>query len=104
MIKRIRHSGIVIRDIETALRFYSGLLGLKIIVNRILTPKLEKELFGKVLNLTYIKLKVPRTKDTLELYHFNDTNCGISLDTVFSIGGYRHIAFEVTEFVLKQVR
>jgi len=79
MIKNIRHTGIVIKDIDKALHFYRDILGMKVIKQERLSGHQISALLGeKDVDLTYIKLAVgePTSRSyvscLLELYYFHN--------------------------------
>lgn len=71
MIKNIRHSGIVVSNLQSALYFYQDLLGLKIVTE----GKLEQYDTLKLLGIAdtvlhYVKLCPADPSSLLELYYF----------------------------------
>lgn len=78
-VKNIRHSGIVVKDLEQALWFYVQLLGFEVVIKERLDKEYAKILFaGEELDLTYVKLHLPQYKilqgasTLIELYYLND--------------------------------
>jgi len=69
MLKEIRHIGIVVNDLDIAVKFYLK-LGFKICSLGNLTSKICKKLYGNkgIKGITYIKLKIPSKNCMLELY------------------------------------
>lgn len=58
MIKNIRHTGLVIRDISKSLKFYEGLLGLSVLEREVeSSPYIEKVVGIKGVKLEWVKLK-----------------------------------------------
>lgn len=61
MISSIRHVGIVVRDLETSLRFYCGVLGLEIYMRRVEEGAFIEALTGlSNVRLEWAKLVIPK--------------------------------------------
>lgn len=88
-MKNVRHSGIVIHNIEKALYFYCKLLGLKEVIRETLSGNYIKTLLS-FKTLTYLKLATDNG-DLIELYYFPSNNGCIKFGT------YNHIAFTVKD-------
>ena len=96
MIKNIRHTGLVISDIDKSLQFYEKLLGFKVI-------KMQKEeghYINELLDLpnasvTTIKMTVPEDQ-MLELLYFHDLDCEDRKKRINDIG-LTHISLTVSD-------
>lgn len=94
MIKNIRHTGIVVIDLDTSLRFYRDLLGLQIV-------KQIEESGGYVDNIlslrnvkvTTVKMSSP-SGPMVELLKYHSHHEGLRMRRIFEIG-ISHIAFTV---------
>lgn len=86
-ILNIRHFGIVINDMEFALRFYRDILGLTIVIQQILTGDFIKNIL-KLEELTYVKLKT-ESNQYIELYY--------SPQLKIDKNEFHHIAFTVND-------
>ena len=96
MIKNIRHTGIVVDNLEKSLSFYRDLLGFKI------TKQLEEssEYLDTVLNLkgatvTTVKMKAP-DQQLIELLFFSSQSNQKENRTIYDVG-ISHIAFSVDD-------
>jgi len=54
MIKNVRHTAVIVTDMEKALGFYRDLLGLKVVLDK----QQEGELFARLLALESVKMRV----------------------------------------------
>lgn len=73
MINNIRHAGIVVFDLDTALVFYVDYLGMTITANDILDKETTNKLLGISTSLHYVKLASKDVNGALiELYYFTD--------------------------------
>lgn len=67
----LRHSGIVVFDIERAIKFYQTYFGFKLISKKILSGDYVETLFNtKDIKLTYAKMRAKGDRTLLELWHF----------------------------------
>ena len=68
---KLRHIGIIVFDIERAIRFYTKIFGMELVKKEILEGDYVETLFNwKDTKLTYAKLKSKGSKVLLELWHF----------------------------------
>ena len=88
MVKNIRHSGIVVNDIDMAKLFYCDILGMKIVSEstHLRDAFLEKVLDTTYLNFSIIKMVAPNGS-MLELYVSQDMESGRE--------SFAHVAFTV---------
>lgn len=95
MIINIRHTGLVVFNLDRALFFWVDLLGFKIIKKSIESGDYIDAILGlKNVNLTTVKLESP-DKNQLEILHFNSHQSEPRwLGNPFSTG-FTHIALSV---------
>jgi len=91
MLKEIRHSGIVVSDINKSLFFYINILGFRIYNKGTLRKTQAKSLLGLNQCLYYYKLLLG--SNLIELYYFKKFNRNNK--TVFKRQSLNHIAFTV---------
>jgi catechol 2,3-dioxygenase-like lactoylglutathione lyase family enzyme len=93
MLLNLRHSAIVVRDLNKALNFYKDFLGLKVITTKLEKGKYIESLLG-IPNIKVTTVKLGTTEKNslilLELYHFED---GMAI----TLGGFHHISFTVND-------
>ncbi len=90
MIKNIRHSGIVVKDLKKALYFYRDLLGMNVIIKKKEKGRYIETLFNQIgFELTYVKLETEDKSSLLELYWFHNITSS-ELPSFFT-----HIAYTV---------
>ncbi|MCM8760923.1 MAG: VOC family protein [Candidatus Omnitrophica bacterium] len=95
MIKNLRHVCIVVGDLRKAVRFYKGILGLKVEKTRTIKgPYLEKVLGGQGRQLTYVKMYGPgqrnNEKPIFELHCWGKSRAASGITR-------GHIAFTVSD-------
>ena len=92
----MRHTGVVVSDMETALNFYCGLLGLKV-ANDFIE---ESEHIDQILGFSGIRLRIVKlsldSRMLLELFHFLKPKKDSINPPVWNIG-CSHIAFTVDD-------
>ncbi|MCX5701860.1 MAG: VOC family protein [Candidatus Omnitrophica bacterium] len=95
MIKNFRHSCIVVQDLDKSLKFYTGLIGLK--VAKVLTVKgrYPQTVLGiKGIRLTYVKLRTPNQAKNntpiFELHYWKNPR-------IKQRQAYSHISFTVQD-------
>lgn len=93
MIKNFRHTCVVVKDLDKALKFYRDILGLKVL--KIITVKgkyPETALNIKGIKLTYVKIQAPNqaknSPPIFELHYWHKPK-------ISSQKGYHHISFTV---------
>lgn len=72
MLKNIRHSGIVVKNLAEAIAFYGQILGMKIVNHERLNDEYVKKLFGVDFQITYVKLRTKSNSTLLELYYVHN--------------------------------
>ena len=96
MIKGVRHTGIVVNDIENAIKFWVNLLGFKVVVDQIE----EGEFIDKLLGLENVSVRtvklVAQDGSLVELLHFISHKSLSTWDGNPYKTGLTHIAFNVT--------
>ncbi|MBF0103969.1 MAG: VOC family protein [Deltaproteobacteria bacterium] len=94
MITELRHTGIVVSNIERAVHFYCDLLGLKLIKD--VTE--ESAHIDKILGLSNVRLRMvrllSRNNIQIELLHFIKPHAESVSPPVFNLG-CSHVAFTV---------
>jgi len=80
-VKNIRHSGMIVFDLNQALNFYRDFLGMQVIGEGIWE------------DIKWMKLLIPNTTDTIELYYILDDLRYIAVDNL--LDQYNHIAFTI---------
>ncbi|MBU2044101.1 MAG: VOC family protein [Candidatus Omnitrophica bacterium] len=94
MVKNIRHTGIVVKNLEKSLAFYRDLLGFK--VERQMEEKggyIDKVLALEGVSVTTVKMKAP-DGEMIELLEYHSHLQEIEVDQITDIG-IRHVAFTV---------
>ena len=95
MIAKLRHVGIVVSDLDAAVRFYCGMLGLKIHQQKHETGRYLESLTGlEGADATTIKLVAP-DGNLVELLYFHSHPAVPRLNRQTSDVGISHIAFGV---------
>ena len=93
-MKNIRHTGIVINDLDKELRFYRDILGLKVVTENTETGEYIDKLFGlKDVKVKIIKLKAGDGNLLELLYHEHHTKKPTEKEVQDT--GYSHISFTV---------
>lgn len=92
MIKNIRHTGIVVKDLKKSLHLYQDILGMEKFSEGNLNTDLVKKLYNVDSKLTYVKLKAIEDNNEhlflLELIYYHKKNIEIPKT-------YNHIAFTI---------
>lgn len=93
----IRHSGVVVADLERALKFYRDVLGFEIRVQADESgPFIEKILGINGIAVTTVKMMAPNG-GMLELLHFKTLHAApVSNDKEVTTNGWTHVALTVT--------
>jgi len=96
MATEIRHAGLVVRDIESSLKFYSGLLGIPIISRRIE----EGEFIERLVGIPNVKLEWAKLQDEKGiivelLYYHSPTSDASEGNYPSNRHGASHIAFTI---------
>ena len=96
MINGVRHTGIVVNEIENAIKFWVNLLGFKVVVDQIE----EGEFIDKLLGLENVSVRtvklVAQDGSLVELLHFISHKSLSTWDGNPYKTGLTHIAFNVT--------
>jgi catechol 2,3-dioxygenase-like lactoylglutathione lyase family enzyme len=99
MIIGIRHTGIVVNDIEGAIDFWVNLLGLKIVSNQVETG----EFIDRVLALDSVVVQtvklVAKDKSMIELLHFKSHSHNEFWEGSPFSKGLTHVALNVSNIV-----
>jgi catechol 2,3-dioxygenase-like lactoylglutathione lyase family enzyme len=97
MIKGVRHTGIVVNDIENAIKFWVNLLGFKVIIDQIE----EGEFIDKLLGLDNVSVRTVKLAaqdgSLVELLHFKSHKSFPTWDGNPYKTGLTHIAFNVAD-------
>lgn len=97
MIRGLRHTGIVVTDIQKALSFYRDLLGLRVKKDKVETGSYIAKVTGiKNVNLRTVKLSAGDGNMVELLYFFCKKKKSFARRTIFDIG-ISHIAFTVED-------
>ncbi|OGV37063.1 MAG: hypothetical protein A2X48_04435 [Lentisphaerae bacterium GWF2_49_21] len=100
MIKtvKIRHFGIVVKDMEKSLIFYRDLLGLNIVADNMETGDFIDRILGlKEVEVHTVKLGVSKDSTLVELLEFKSHNGVTSAKNRIYDMGPRHLAIEVED-------
>jgi len=96
MINGVRHTGIVVNEIENAIKFWVNLLGFKVIIDQIE----EGEFIDKLLGLNNVSVRTVKLAaqdgSLVELLHFISHKSLPTWDGNPYKTGLTHIAFNVT--------
>ena len=96
MINGVRHTGIVVNEIENAIKFWVNLLGFKVVLDQIE----EGEFIDKLLGLENVSVRtvklVAQDGSLVELLHFISHKSLSTWDGNPYKTGLTHIAFNVT--------
>jgi catechol 2,3-dioxygenase-like lactoylglutathione lyase family enzyme len=96
MINGVRHTGIVVKEIENAIKFWVNLLGFKVVVDQIE----EGEFIDKLLGLENVSVRTVKLAaqdgSLVELLHFISHKSLSTWDGNPYKTGLTHIAFNVT--------
>jgi catechol 2,3-dioxygenase-like lactoylglutathione lyase family enzyme len=105
MIKNIRHTGIIVKDLDSSLTFYRDILGFKIFKRMDEEGTFIDGILGlnKVL-VTTIKMIIPDTEYMIELLYYHSHKSKEQIRAVNDIG-IGHIAITVTniDFLYKKL-
>ena len=98
MIKAVRHFGIVVSDMERALRFYRDLLGLKVLKAMDESGEhIDNMLSLNDVQVTTVKMSAGGDSILIELLAFKSHRDGVPADRrIYSIGP-THVAFTVND-------
>lgn len=98
MIKSLRHCGIVVADLEVALRFYRDLLGLKVVKQADETGVfLDNMLELQDVRVTTVKMSADEGPTLVELLMFTSHPQSSASDKLLCALGPTHIAFTVQD-------
>lgn len=93
-VKKIRHTGIVVQDLEIAKKFYIEFLGFEIVSN-----KVEEGIYlDKILNIRNSKItiiKIIKNNNMLELLYYHNRKEQVLYNKNIYDYGITHIAIEV---------
>ena len=97
MINGVRHTGIVVNDIENAIKFWVNLLGFKVVIDQIE----EGEFIDKLLGLNNVSVRTIKLSaqdgSVIELLHFLSHKSLPTWDGNPYKTGLTHIAFNVED-------
>lgn len=97
MINGVRHTGIVVNDIENAIKFWVNLLGFKVVIDQIE----EGEFIDKLLGLNNVSVRTIKLSaqdgSVIELLHFLSHKSLPAWDGNPYKTGLTHIAFNVKD-------
>jgi catechol 2,3-dioxygenase-like lactoylglutathione lyase family enzyme len=97
MINGVRHTGIVVNDIENAIKFWVDLLGFKVVIDQIE----EGEFIDKLLGLNNVSVRTIKLAaqdgSLVELLHFISHKSLTTSDGNSYKTGLTHIAFNVAD-------
>lgn len=94
-IEAVRHTGIVVNDLEKAISFYQDLLGLKIVKRKEETGKFIDKITG-LKNVTATTVKMAAADGALvELLRFSSHPDNVSASSKITTTGITHLAFTV---------
>lgn len=97
MSKAIRHTGIIVTDMEKALDFYRDLLGLKVVLDK----EQEGEFFAKLLALSDVRMRLVMLEaddgNKVELFQFHSHPRKAPGKVETCDIGCSHVAFEVDD-------
>ena len=97
MIKKLRHTGIIVKNLEESLRFYQDLLGFKICRQMEEEGSFIDEILGlKNVLVTTVKMLIPDTEDMLELLYYHSQVSKKNIRKIDDIG-IGHIAITVDD-------
>ena len=95
MIKTMRHTGVVVTDMERSLCFYRGLLGMKVILDREQGGEFLERLIGhRDLRIRSVMLQAP-DGNRVELFQFHSHPKKAPETVEASDIGCSHVAFSV---------
>ena len=97
MVKAVRHTGIVVSNLEEALHFYRDLLGLKIVKD----ADESGDYIDNMLSLKKVRVRTIKMADDdgnlIELLYFQSHSCEAKKDRHFYEIGVSHVAFTVED-------
>ena len=97
MITGVRHTGIVVKDIISALEFWVNVLDFEVVSNQIETGKFIDNLLGlDSVNVQTIKL-IAKDKTMIELLHFKSHSCDNLWDGTPYSKGLTHVALNTLD-------
>ena len=97
MIKNLRHIGIVVNDLESAISFWINVMGFVVIKKQFESGKHIDNFIGlKNCNVTTVKLQC-KDKNQIELLKFHSHNDDVSWKGQAFTTGLTHIAFTVSD-------
>ena len=92
----LRHSGVVVKDMETSLRFYRDLLGLKVVRDMLESGEYVDSILSlKGASVRTVKLSADKGDTLLELLEFKSQQCERRTASGLCDLGPTHIAFTV---------
>ena len=95
MIKCLRHMGLVVKDIDSALHFYTKILGFKVLKDAQENgPFIETILNKPRVDVRTVKMKAGDDNALLELLYFNNT-IDDSCPHIINQKGFSHMALTV---------
>jgi catechol 2,3-dioxygenase-like lactoylglutathione lyase family enzyme len=100
----VRHTGIVVQDLDGAIRFWTTLLGLEVVSNQLETGAFIESLLG-IDNVSVQTVKLKAVDETMvELLKFGDKSCESDPKKKPNSLGITHIALtvkDIEEMLLK---
>ncbi len=97
MVKAVRHTGIVVSNLEKALHFYRDLLGLKIVKD----ADESGDYIDNMLSLKNVRVRTIKMTaedgNLIELLYFQSHSCEAKKDRQFYEIGVSHVAFTVED-------
>lgn len=95
MIKAIRHTGIIVKNLEESLEFYRDKLGFEVVKQVLEKGRFIDNILGlKNVSVITVKMKLPESKVLIELLKYNEPEGGFINRNINDIG-IGHIALEV---------
>jgi len=104
MLKNIRHTGIVVKDLEDSLKFYQDLLGFQTVKRMEESGEyLEKVLGIKDVAVTTVKMSLPDKKQKIELIEYHTPPPG-ARSMAINDAGPTHISLTVNNIESEYTR
>lgn len=97
MINGVRHTGIVVKDIEGAIEFWVDLLGLKVVSNQVETGEFISRLLALDSVVVQTVKLVTKDKSMIELLHFKSHSHNERWEGSPYSKGLTHIALNVSD-------
>ena len=97
MIKGVRHTGIVVNDIEGAINFWVELLGLKVVSNQVETGQFINRLLALDSVVVQTVKLVTKDESMIELLHFKSHSHNEYWEGSPYSKGLTHVALNVTD-------